>query len=870
MKNRCRSASGRRAPSLLVTLLFCVLPLLTACNDDDGGGGSPTSTPTEEVDATATPTATATPESTETATSLPATATATATRTATPEATPTATPTEREEATETPTETATATATETESAPASATPTATASPTPSDTDTPTVTPTATEVPANFRDLSDAVAASFTARGSVAQVWVIDAMPGTEIELVIETVEDGGLVMMSGTTDAAGSFIFRDVPPDAGYRVIAGAGTASPLHASPALEVTAVDDAPDPSFYAEQQIVGGYGYLETRDGTLLAINVTLPGPIDGGPYPTVVEYSGYDPANPDAPQPSTLISIALGYATVGVNMRGTGCSGGAFEFFEPLQWTDGYDVIETVAAQPWVKGNKVGMVGLSYPGISQLFVAQLKPPHLAAVAPLSVIADTGRGTLYPGGILNNGFAVDWAADRQRDAMPFGQAWSRRRRDQGDQICIDNQKLRGQSPDIFQMIEDNPFYVPEIADPLSPVTFVHNIEVPVFLAGAWQDEQTGPYFANMLDRFTGSDSAHFTMVNGGHSEPLIPTIFSRWVEFLQLYVREEIPRVPDIANVILAVLGDQAFGVSNLTIDPDRFLDVTTYEEARARFEADPKVRILFESGAGGAPGVPYHAFEAGFDAWPIPSLVPTTYYFGAGGLLTPEPPEGDEADSFLYDDSRSQLTTCEGCGSSVWRTMPPWNWQPLPEGEAVAYATEPLTETLVLAGSGSVDLWLESTAPDVDVQVTLSEIRPDGQEVYVQSGWLRASHRKLDEKRSTALRPVQTHFEADAADLPAGEATLLRIEIFPFAHVFRAGSRLRLSVEAPGGDRQLWKFDALPAEGEVVNTIFRSAAAPSKVVLPVVPGIEVDAPYPPCPGLRSQPCRSFVELTNQPG
>jgi predicted acyl esterase len=585
---------------------------------------------------------------------------------------------------------------------------------------------------------------------------------------------------------------------------------------------------------------------------------------------LIEYSGYTPADPDSPQPSSLIGSALGYAVVGVNMRGTGCSGGAFQFFETLQSTDGYDVVETVAAQPWVKGHKVGMIGISYPGISQLFTAQLQPPSLAAVAPLSVIADTGRGTLYPGGILNNGFAVDWAADRQHDAMPGGQRWSQKRIDAGDQICIDNQKLRAQSPDIFQQIADNPFYTPAVADPLSPVTFVDKINVPVFLAGAWQDEQTGPYFATMLDRFTGSPNVHFTMVNGGHTEPLMPTIFSRWLEFLQLYVNEEIPHQPAIAPIIYAVVGDQAYNINNLVLDPDRFTDVKTYEEALQRWESEPPVRIVFESGAGGEPGFPYPAFDATFDAWPIPSLVPTTFYLGADGTLSSDPPSEDGADSFIYDASRSQLTTCEGCGSGVWRALPPWNWQPLPDGKAVAYATDPLPETVVMAGSGSADLWLESTAPDVDVQVTLSEIRPDGQEVYVQSGWLRASHRKLDEARSTALRPIQTHVESDAADLPEGEPALLRVEIFPFAHAFRAGSRIRFSIEAPGGDRQLWKFEVLPADGEVTNTIFHTAALPSKVVLPVVPGVEVDAPYPPCPGLRSQPCRNYVELENSPG
>ena len=51
-----------------------------------------------------------------------------------------------------------------------------------------------------------------------------------------------------------------------------------------------------------------------------------------------------------------------------------------------------------------------MVGISYPGICQLYVARTQPPSLAAITPLSVIDDTYRGTLYPGGILNTGFAV----------------------------------------------------------------------------------------------------------------------------------------------------------------------------------------------------------------------------------------------------------------------------------------------------------------------------------------------------------------------------------------------------------------------------------------------------------------------------
>ncbi len=112
---------------------------------------------------------------------------------------------------------------------------------------------------------------------------------------------------------------------------------------------------------------------------------------------------------------SILANLMGYTVVDVNMRGTGCSGGAYDFFEPLQGLDGYDVIETVANQPWVEGGKVGMFGISFGGISQLFTAQYQPPSLAAITPLSVIDQT-QTTLYPGGVLNTGFAYSWAVDR----------------------------------------------------------------------------------------------------------------------------------------------------------------------------------------------------------------------------------------------------------------------------------------------------------------------------------------------------------------------------------------------------------------------------------------------------------------------
>ena len=144
-------------------------------------------------------------------------------------------------------------------------------------------------------------------------------------------------------------------------------------------------------------------------------------------------------------------------------------------------------------------------------------------------------------------------------------------------------------------------------------------------------------------------------------------------------------------------------------------------------------------------------------------------------------------------------------------------------------------------------------------------MTITEVRPDGEEVYVQSGWLRASHRALDEAASTELRPVHTHLESDAEPLPAGELTAVRVEVFPFAHPFRRGSRLRVTIDAPGGNRPVWAFESV-SDGETV-TVGHGGATPSRLVLAEVADVDVPDAAPACGSLRSQPCRTYVPAAN---
>jgi predicted acyl esterase len=704
------------------------------------------------------------------------------------------------------------------------------------------------------------AAPFTAGGSVNQVWVTGAPAAARLALV----DTHHATRAQGRADQQGALLFRNVAAGAGYHVEERSGGSA---RSGSLRVLGPNEKPATSFYRSQQLGNGFGYLTTRDGTKLAVNVHLPGPPDKGPYPTVVEYSGYDPANPDSVQPASRIAQFLGYATVGVNMRGIGCSGGAWDYFEPLQSLDGYDAIETIAAQPWVLHGAVGMVGISYPGITQLFVAATRPPHLAAVTPLSVIDDTYRGTLYPGGILNTGFAVSWGRDRQHDALPAGpgagQAWARKRIAAGDTTCSANQTLHSQAPDVVAQIRASRFYDPSRLDHLNPDLFVNQITAPTFLVGAVEDDQTGGRWPELIAHFKPNLPLRVTIQNGTHVDSLDPAIVTRWAEFLDFYVARRIPSIP--AGVRAASSANYiALAGTPVTLPPDRFAGETNFQAAFARYQTEPRVRILFDNGAGGPPGAPIPGFEASFATWPPPGVHAATYYLRSGNRLDPSPPARTEpgSDQYRYDPSALPPTDQPPSQNDIYGPLPKYDWRTPPAGASLTYTTDAFAHDVVLTGPASADLWLRSSASDTDLEVTLTEVRPDGKETYVQSGWLRASQRStLNAATSTALEPQYTFRQAQTRAMPKGRFTLVRVPLFPIAHAFRAGSRVRLVIQAPGGNRPIWAFDTLPATGNPHNDVAHSAAFASKLVLPVATGIRVPTPLPPCPALRGEPCRN---------
>ena len=724
--------------------------------------------------------------------------------------------------------------------------------------------------------------NFKVRGSIAQVMVWMAAPNTHLELH----DAQNNVAQTGDADSQGSFIWRQIP-EGDYTVVAPnqtpPETEGPVHVS-----TVADSLPQQSFYSNQSLTKGFTYITTRDGTQLSAYITFPaGP---GPYPTVVNYSGYNPSQPGAPlgnfgtlcndlpvlcdapnDPSAEIAALLGYATVGVNMRGTGCSGGAYDYFEDLQLTDGYDIIETVAAQPWVLGGRVGMTGISYPGISQLFVAKTHPPHLAAITPLSVIGGT-YSTARPGGIFNDGFALEWISSVVDKAAPYGQGWEQGQVDTGDTVCAENQLLHSQKVDVITEAQNQAYYTDDLAGRVDPTAFVDQIQVPVFLACSQEDEQTGPYFFTLLDKFSNSPLTRFTVYNGVHIDGFAPQVMVEWKAFLDIYVAQTVPVISGEVRALAPTLFQQVFKES-MQLPPDRFASYPDWQSAKTAYEAEQPLRAIFENGAGDSanPGSPVGTYDMHFDAWPPSNTTTTRFYFQPDGSLADTAPDavdgGAPGATFLLDPDAGHRGILAD-GGDVWDPLPAYDWREPPVGNDVVFETAPLTSDLVMLGTASADLWLRSPVDDADLEVNLTEVRPDGQEMYVQTGWLRASLRALSTS-ATDLWPDHTFRQADEQLLTPGDWVQARVGIPSFHHVFRAGSKIRVLVDTPGDSRAAWTFALKTFPGTVAYDIGDSAAYPSSIALPVLTGEVSQTPLPPCPSLRGKQCRMYQPYTNAP-
>jgi uncharacterized protein len=548
-----------------------------------------------------------------------------------------------------------------------------------------------------------------------------------------------------------------------------------------------------------------GYIRLPDGVRVAYDLTLPAA--SGRFPVALEYNHYSAAADNgAEQPGTDAGdlLAAGFAVLGVNEPGSGCSGGIDDMADLGEWgRAGADVVEWAAAQPWSTGH-VGMFGSSWTGITQVGIASFRPKGLDAIAPFHIAGDFYRDVAFPGGISNAAFVRYYSRYVvQADAQAAHGALKA-----GDKLCAAGFRAHvlANRPYALDLgTRQHPFDDQYWQD--SPAGVAGRIDVPVLGCQSWQDGVVSSRATELYASGFRPRTTWFIGMNGGHGSCDFTGPLAMMVKFMRTYVAG-----------------------------------------ARTGWPRTPHVTILHEV-SGGVTSAPVIGWTSTYRSW-SGLTKPTALYFERNGALATGP------------GATSGQATFSGpvpSQSGRWGTRPQ-------AGTSVSYTTPRLAHDADFFGPASVNLWLSSTAPDTDVEVIISEVRPDGQDQYVQAGWLDVAQRALEpagpgSDQSSALRPVHPDRAADRQPLVPGQPVLARVELLPFEHVFRAGSSIRITVDSAMGTVQstgLWGLTAPSAPFR--DTIYASLARPSAVVLGLIPGATAHGPLPACGSLAGEPCR----------
>ncbi len=123
------------------------------------------------------------------------------------------------------------------------------------------------------------------------------------------------------------------------------------------------------------------------------------------------------------------------------------------------------------------------------------------------------------------------------------------------------------------------------------------------------------------------------------------------------------------------------------------------------------------------------------------------------------------------------------------------------------GDGVTFAFPPQKQEVELTGPMALKLFISSTTVDADIFAVVRIYDKENKEVLfhgaldpktpVAQGWLRASHRKLDKKKSLPYRPWHSHDQKQA--LVPGQVYELDVEIWPTCIVVPVGYRIALTI-----------------------------------------------------------------------
>ena len=479
----------------------------------------------------------------------------------------------------------------------------------------------------------------------------------------------------------------------------------------------------------------------------------------------------------------------GYALVRVDSRGSGKSPGQSDPSSYAEAVDFYDAIEWIAKRDWCSGN-IGTLGVSYHANCQWRVAKLQPPSLKAIIPWEGRADLYRDQTFHGGIYAMGFFANWVATNMAHHI-MGRARSYNPGAFNNNMVWNwvNQNL------------DSEFWRMRSAD-WSKTT------VPLYSVGNWTG--MGLHLRGNIEGFVNAPSKNkkLRIHSGTHFHP---------------------------------------FHSEEGRLDQLRFFDQWLKGKDTGIMD-EPPVKLMIRTGGGNASTYRFR-FE---NEWPLARTQWTKMYLkvNAKEQNASGEPEGELTDALSRESGGATYSASPPSHAGVSSSAPS-NAAGSVERTGISFVSAPLSQDTEITGPVVLVLWVSSTSEDVDIFATIRNIGPDGKDVWeegqqghtdyvpVAKGWLRASHRKLDDQKSLPYRPYHVHDERQW--LSPGEIVECHVEIWPTCMVFGKGHRIRLDVQPRDGvGSSVYRHYHADYNIGAMNTVHAGGDKASYLLLPLIP------------------------------
>jgi predicted acyl esterase len=557
----------------------------------------------------------------------------------------------------------------------------------------------------------------------------------------------------------------------------------------------------------------------RDGVHICVDVYRPEA--QGKFPAILAFAPHnkDLQTPDIadalpPQPAwshlwqgameagdTKYLVSRGYVHVIGNPRGNGKS----EDSGSPEW-DAYDLIEWIAQQPWCDGN-IGMIGISGFAAAQWQAASLQPPHLKAIFPYDAFAAYVFRDHHPGGVLEvtpyflDPLSVTHGVKGRPGPLPpeLERLWEEAMKNPDYKIYSNFYNIltmKGQINPLgfffFTLI--NPFDTEE-AVRKTEETF-KKIKVPAYTGAGWYAYTYKLHLQGAQHWYAGIDVPKKLMFLGpAHLERPFHSFHDEILRWYDYWLKGVDTGVMDEPPVKYWVMGANEWRYA---------------------------------------------------DDWPLPETKWTKYYLHSWERLRLEPFTPAGHDAYNEPDAFVQMPLTQTNRIQKLR-----------------YMIDPLPEDTLIAGPGALYLYASIDQEDTNWIVILKDIGPDvsvhtareGEtsvpanlpERELTRGWLKASHRALDPKRSKSWKPWHPLTRKAWKPVIPGEINEYAIEILSTANLFRKGHRICLDItclDAPTGVAGATNVEYIPyhicSSKTVVHKIYHNEKYPSHLVLPVIP------------------------------